>query len=179
MIIWNASISEVCGGPDAASYFCIRYVTLTLVASFTGLLCACKIGKYHYHRVKCPYQLAIFYCALLECVAYILHWTLYAYDLIENIGYWFRVLQLLIVCFNYSKLACRVLNREDLYKRRFLPVLTVFAVYYLALVPWMITIRKYKYPHKCTEFHHPCYTASDFVLSQVRKSSPFLWVFKM
>ena len=168
MVIWNVSIADVCGTPDADPYFCTRYVTLSLIASFTGLLCLGKVAKYHYNNVRCFYQLSIFYCAFFECLCFVLHWTFLAYDLIENMGYWFRVIQLLIVCFVYSKLASNVLNAEEQYKKRYLPVLTVFAAYYVALIPWMFTIPRYKYPHKCTEFFHLCYTISDFILSQVR-----------
>ena len=167
MVLWNVSVTDVCGLDDADTYFCTRYVTLSIIGVFTGLLCAAKLAKYHYNKVKCPYQLSIFYCAFFECLFFTLHWIVLAYDVVENIGYWFRVVQLLIICFLYSKLASRVLNAELSYKRRYLPVLTVFALYYAALIPWMFTIPKFNLPHKCTEFYHPCYTVSDFVLSQV------------
>ena len=167
MVIWNLSISDVCGKPESDPYFCTRYVTLSLIATFTGLLCLGKVAKYHYNKVKCFYQLSIFYCALFECLCFVLHWIFLPFDIIENMGYWFRVIQLLIVCFVYSKLASNVLNAEEQYKKRYLPVLTVFALYYAALIPWMFTIPRFKYPHKCTEFFHPCYTISDFVLAQV------------
>jgi len=167
MVIWNLSISDVCGKPESDPYFCTRYVTLSLIATFTGLLCLGKVAKYHYNKVKCFYQLSIFYCALFECLCFVLHWIFLPFDIIENMGYWFRVIQLLIVCFVYSKLASNVLNAEEQYKKRYLPVLTVFALYYAALIPWMFTIPRFKYPHKCTEFFHPCYTISDFVLAQI------------
>lgn len=166
--LWNVSILDSCGKPDSDQYFCTRYVTLSLVATFTGLLCVAKVAKYHVYRVKCLYQLGIFYCALLECLCFVLHWVVWSYDILENMGYWFRVIQLLIVCFTYSKLASRVLHRTEEYRKRYLPVLAVFALYYAALVPWIFTIKKFKFPKRCTEFSHPCYTVSDFILSQVR-----------
>ena len=166
-VITNASILDVCFKDGADKYFCSRYVCLTIITCFTAILCLGKVIRYHYRNLRCWYQLSIFYCAFGECVFFALHFVVLPYDFIENVGYWLRVIQLVIVCYLYSILAIRAVYREEQYWRRFvLPFLALFSLYYAALIPWIFAAPRYRYPHKCTEFSHPVYTISDFLLSQ-------------
>lgn len=163
----NKSISDVCFQDDADPYFCTRFLSISIISVFTGSLCLGKIGLYHYKKVKCLYQLTIFYCALMECVCFVIHWVFFSYDLPENLGYWFRIVQLLVCCYNYANLASRVFNREELYKKKLKWILHILTVYFASLLVWMLTVPKYRFPHRCVEFHHPVYMASDFVLTQI------------
>jgi len=129
---------------------CTRDGLEVLAAVVTGIFCITKLVKLHAVKHELWNQYLIFYSAIVEIILLTLNWMYLRHSAVTLVAELFKLFQFIVVCRFYCEVASRLAKTENLYRRVFLPALSVTGVYFVILTLFGIIKRKGK-NEECTE----------------------------
>eukprot|EP00040_Diaphanoeca_grandis_P024804 m.136804 g.136804 ORF g.136804 m.136804 type:complete len:335 (-) comp29880_c5_seq1:39-1043(-) len=153
--------------PDGDVDACTRAAMTGSLAILT--FCACIYKLWFLRSSKDPSKssfIVIFCLGLLQTGLLSYKWIYYGTIAIHFVALYLQVLQALLLCFWYSKLALKVHNKRGFITRVMNPFLVLMVVYFSSCLAWAIASKKSN-KIECQEVAWVLFSASELVLAVI------------
>jgi len=159
---YHSGLSACDKGGDQGA--CIRASITGLLAALTFLCCLNKLWLLR--KSQDPSQssfMVIFFFGAIQTTLLSIKWLYYGTIVIHFIAIYTQVLQALLLCFWYCKLALKVHDQRNLITRVMNPFLVAMVIYFTSVLAWAITSKKDN-GIECREPAWVLFSASEVVL---------------